>query len=203
MLLNSVDDDSKLNVSLHYEDSEAESFSKEELFNYNESSYNIYYFPNSPIEPLDRNDFVSNIIKENMMIIPKKGAKKLVKKGIKVGMRETISAGFKGAVAAKLITPQLAKKLGSKAAGPVIDVAVGTGEAGIATYQHREKEKKYDESGGVKGFSRTRANRKITKEWSSAATGTAGGMGTAALLTTGAAMAGQVSISSHYYFVPI
>ena len=92
------------------------------VFNYKDSSYKIYYFPNSPIEPPDRNDFVSNIIKENMKDIPKKGTEKLIKKGIKVGMRETISSGLKGAVAAKLITPQLAKGLGKKVAGPVIDV---------------------------------------------------------------------------------
>ena len=194
MLLYSVDDDETLNVSLRYDDNETKSFSKDELFNYKECSYNLYYYPNSPIEPQGRIDFVSNNVKENMKVIPKIGAEKLVKKGIKAGMRETISSGLKGAVAAKLITPQLAKSVGKKAAGPMIDVAVGTGEAGIATYQHRAKEKKYEESGGVKGFSRTRANRKITKEWSSAAAGTAGGIGSAALLTAGAATAGQVSV---------
>merc|ERR1711974_37691 len=90
--------------------------------------------------------------------------------------------------------PQLAKVVGKKAVGPVIDVVMGAGEAGVATYQHRTKEKKYDETGGVKGFSRTRANRKITKEWTSAATGTAGGIGSAVVLTAGAATIGQMAI---------
>ena len=117
--------------------------------------------------------------------------------GIKVGMLKTISSGLTCSIAAELMTPQLAKEIGEKAAGPIVDVVVGTGEAGIATYQHRGKEKIYDESGGLKGFSRTRANRKITKAWTSAAASTAGGIGSAALLTTGtAAMAGQVKPSA-------
>ena len=77
--------------------------------------------------------------------------------------------------------------------GPAVDVVLGSGEAGIATYQSRMKEKKYEESGGVKGYSRTRANKEIATEWSKKAVGTVGGMGSAALLTSGAAMAGQVN----------
>ena len=47
MLLHSVDEDGILNVSLQQDDSEVKSFKDEELFNYGESSYNIYYLPNS------------------------------------------------------------------------------------------------------------------------------------------------------------
>ena len=179
MLLHSVDDDGKLNVSLSYDDSEVRSFSKDDLFAYKESQYDIYYFPESPIDPPAQLDFVSNIIREKVKQLPQKGAEKIVKKGIKAGIKETMSSGLKGAVAAKLMTPQLAKVIGKNATGPVIDVVMGAGEAGVATYQHRTKENKYNETGGVKGFSRTRANRKITKEWTSAATGTAGGLGSA------------------------
>merc|ERR1712038_424301 len=192
MLLHSVDDDGKLNVSLSYDDGEVQSYSKEDLFEYKDNQYNIYYFPNSPIDPPTRTDFVSTVLNEKVRQLPKQGAKKIVKKGVKAGIKETMSSGLKGAVNAKILSPQLAKSIGSKAAGPVIDVVMGAGEAGVATYQHRTKEKKYDETGGVKGFSRTRANRKITKEWTSAATGTAGGIGSAVVLTAGAATIGQV-----------
>jgi len=194
MLLHSVDDDGKLNVSLSYDDGEVQSYSKEDLFEYKDNQYNIYYFPNSPIDPPTRTDFVSTILNEKVRQLPKQGAKKIVKKGVKAGIKETMSSGLKGAVNAKILSPQLAKSIGSKAAGPVIDVVMGAGEAGVATYQHRTKEKKYDETGGVKGFSRTRANRKITKEWTSAATGTAGGIGSAVVLTAGAATIGQMAI---------
>ena len=192
MLLQSVDDDGKLNVSLSYDDGEVTSFSKDDLFAYKENQYDIYYFPDSPIDPPAQVEFVSNFIRKKVKELPKKGAETIVKKGIKAGIKETISSGLKGAVAGKLLTPQLAKAIGKKAPGPVIDVVMGAGEAGVATYQHRTKENKYNETGGVKGFSRTRANRKITKEWTSAATGTAGGLGSAALLGSGAAMVGQV-----------
>ena len=194
MLLESVDCEGKLNVSLSYDDENAEvkSFRKEDLFNYDDSQYKIYYYPDSPFDTPGRIDFVSDFVKEKTKEIPEKGAKKLVKQSIKAGIKESVSSGLKSAVAGKLMTPQLAKVIGTTATGPVIDMAINSGEAGVATYQHRRKEKTYEESGGINGFSRSRANKKIAKEWGGAASGAAGGVGSAVAITTGAAMAGQV-----------
>merc|ERR1719367_197241 len=80
MLLHSVDGEGKLNVSLSYDDGEVQSYSKEDLFGYKENQYNIYYFPNSPIDSPTRIDFVSNILNEKVRNLPKQGAKKIVKK---------------------------------------------------------------------------------------------------------------------------
>ena len=196
MLLHSVDDDGKLNVSLSYDDGEVKSFSKDDLFAYKESQYNIYYFPESPVDQASQVEFVTKIIRKKAPELATKGAQKVVKKGIKTGLKETMALGLKSGAAGKVMTPQLAKVVGKKAIGPIIDTVMGTAEAGVATYQHRKKESDYNETGGVKGFSRTRANRKITKEWSSAATGTAGGLGSAALLSSVAAGVGQVNTNA-------
>ena len=192
MLLHSIDADGKLNVSLNYDDGETKQFFKEELFNYKDGQYDIYYFLDSPVTKEDQKSFVSEVLKEKAKQVQKKGTKTIIKKGIKAGVRDSITEGLKGAVAGKLIAPKVAKVAGKTASGPLLDVGLGTVEAGVATYQSRKKEKKYEESGGVTGFSRTRANKEIASNWSSAAAGTAGGMGSAALLTTGAAIAGQV-----------
>lgn len=192
MLLHSVDDDGRLNVSLQYDDDEVKPFSQEEIFNYQGGHYNIYYFPDSPVNTEDQICFVSDVLRERTKKVQKKATKKIIKKGIKKGVRESITEGLKGAVAGKFIAPQVAKVAGKTATGPLLDVALGSGEAGLATYQSRMKENDYKESGGVTGFSRTRANKEITSQWSSTAAGTAGGLGSAALLTSGAAIAGQV-----------
>ena len=189
MLLHSVTDDGKLNVSLSYDDSEIESFSKEELFAYKEGKYNIYYCLESP---KTKSEF-EMLVQEKIKGLPQKKLEKVVKKRFKRGIREALMEGLKEAAESKLVSKNVAKGLGEKAVGPAVDVVLGSGEAGIATYQSRRKEKKYEESGGVKGYSRTRANKEIATEWSKKAVGTVGGMGSAALLTSGAAMAGQVN----------
>lgn len=181
MLLHSVDDDGKLNVSLSYDSDEVKSYSKEELFEYKESQYNIYYFPDSPIDPSTRNEFVDSIFNETSKKYAEKGTKKIVKKGIKHGLKETLGTG-------------LGKSIGRTATGPVIDLVVNSGEAGVKTYQSRKKEQIYEETGGVSGFSRTQSNKKITQAWTKATAGTAGGIGTAAALASGAAVVGQVKM---------
>ena len=189
MFLHSFTDDGKLNVSLSYDDSEIESFSKEELFAYKEGKYNIYYcleFPKT------KPDF-QMLVQEKIKALPQKKLEKVVKKRFQRGIREALMEGLKEAAESKLISKNVAKGLGEKAVGPAVDVVLGSGEAGIVTYQSRMKEKKYEQSGGVKGYSRTRANKEIATEWSKKAVGTVGGMGSAALLTSGAAMAGQVN----------
>ena len=188
MLLHSVTDDGKLNVSLSYDDSEIECFSKEELFAYKEGKYNIHYCLESP---KTKSEF-EMLVQEKIKALPQKKLEKVVKKRFQRGMREALMEGLKEAAESKLIS-NTAKGLGEKAVGPAVDVVLGSGEAGIATYQSRMKEKKYEESRGVKGYSRTRANKEIATEWSKKAVGTVGGMGSAALLTSGAAMAGQVN----------
>ena len=81
-----------------------------------------------------------------------KGGKKIaVKKGAKYGAK-----GFGDMV--------------GKSLGPVKEYA----EAGYTTYKSRSKENMYKDTGGTKGFSRTKANKEITSSWSSSAAGVAG-----------------------------
>ena len=197
MILHSVDEDGMLNVSLQYDDSEVESFKDEELFNYEESSYNIYYLPNSPIEPPEPTNSFSSISLDDIKDNPKMLAKNLLKRGIKAGKNnkgELLKDGTTDAFADNMAIPKLAKKVGETSGEAICEVAIFTGEAGVATYQSRKKEKMYEESGGVKGFSRSRANRTIAKECSKAIAGTVGAIGTGALLAAGGAAVGQVKV---------
>ena len=195
MILHCVDENGILKVSLQYDHSEAKSFSNEELFNYKKSSYNIYYFPNSPFEAPAKKCFASSINKDCFKKSPKMLAKKLVKRGFKAGVNNKgalLKDGMTDACADTMLIPMLAKNVGETAGGAVVEVAIFTGEAGVATYQSRKKEKMYQESGGVKGFTRSKANKTIAKECSKAVAGTVGAFGTGTLL--GAAV-GQVKIN--------
>ena len=56
----------------------------------------------------------------------------------------------------------------------------GAVAAYVATHQTRKarrKEKLFEKTGGLTGFSRTKANKEITKNWSSAVAGTSGSVG--------------------------
>ena len=56
----------------------------------------------------------------------------------------------------------------------------GVVASGIATHQTRKarrKEKLFEKTGGLTGFSRTKANKEVTKNWSSAVAGTSGSVG--------------------------
>ena len=132
----------------------------------------------------------------------KKSTKNIFKKA-KNTTAEAMSVGVKGNTAYKLMGKVNKDVAVKTATGPLIDTAIGTAEAGVATYQSRQKEKDYEKSGGIKGFSRTRANKKIASEWSGAAAGTAGGVGSAAALTTiaGSAMVGQVNKLTDIYIM--
>ena len=199
MILHSVDEDGILNVSLQYDDSEVKPFKDEELFNYEESSYNIYYLPNSPSEPTAKRDSVLIINKNDIKDNPKMVAKKLLKRGMKAGKNnkgELLKDGIKDVFADKMFIPKLAKSVGETAGEAVFEGTLFAGEAGVATYQCRKKEKMYEESGGIKGFSRSKANRNIAKECSRAVAGTAGAIGTGALLS--AVAVGQVKIYCLY-----
>ena len=63
------------------------------------------------------------------------------------------------------------------------------------TNKSRRKESKFGETGGLKGSSRTKANKDITEAWSGAVVGTGASIGGAA---AGAAI-GQVGRISHVY----
>ena len=197
MILHSVDEDGMLNVSLQYDDSEVESFKDEELFNYEESSYNIYYF-------IDKDDTKEKSKRKSEMLAKKgakKGAKKVVKKLIRRGLKaakhnkgELFKDGTTDLFADNLMIPKLAKSVGETAGEGVFEVGIFTAEAGIATYQSRKKEEIYEESGGVKGFSRSKANKTIANESSKAVAGTAGAIATGTILS--AAAVGQVIVNS-------
>ena len=61
----------------------------------------------------------------------------------------------------------------------------------IATHQTRKarrREKLFAKSGGLAGFSRTKANKEVTKNWSGAVAGTGGSIG----MGLGGAAVGQV-----------
>ena len=192
MILHSVDEDGILNVSLQYDDSEVESFKDEELFNYDESSYNIYYFINKD----DTKEKSKIWAKKGTKKGAKKVAKKLIRRGLKAAKNnkgELVKDGTTDLFADTLMIPKLAKSVGETAGGGVVEAGILTVEAGVATYQSRKKEEMYEESGGVKGFSRSKANKTIASECSKAVAGTAGAIGTGVLLS--AAAVGQVIVN--------
>ena len=100
MLLHSVTDDGKLNVSLSFDDSEIECFSKEELFAYKEGKYNIYYCLESP---KTKSEF-EMLVQEKIKGLPKKKLEKVVKKRFQRGIREALMEGLKEAAESKLIS---------------------------------------------------------------------------------------------------
>ena len=173
MILNSVDDDGNLNISLQVDGKEVSILSEDDLFNFNEGRYNVYYLLDSE----EHRKFISDDFKQKVSKAQKKGARKVIKKGINLGM-----------------APHVAKVVGKSAAGPLLHVALGSAEAGIATYQSKQKEKEYKESEGLKGFSNAQAKKEITSKWGKAAAGTAGGVASAALLASSGAVVGQVNI---------
>ena len=69
--------------------------------------------------------------------------------------------------------------------GAVLHGAISSGVATHKTIKNKRKVKLYEKTEGLSGFSRTKAKREITKDWSGAAVGTsasiAGGMAGAAV----------------------
>ena len=63
------------------------------------------------------------------------------------------------------------------AGGAVLHGAIATGIASHKTVKNRRKEKLFEKTGGLSGFSRTKANKEVTKDWSAAAVGTSGSIG--------------------------
>ena len=63
------------------------------------------------------------------------------------------------------------------AGGIAMQSVVATGVASHQTVKHRRQEKLYKKTGGLAGFSRTKANREVTKTWSEAVVGTSTSVG--------------------------
>ena len=61
--------------------------------------------------------------------------------------------------------------------GGALHGAVAASVATHKTRKARRKEKMFEKTGGLTGFSRTKANKEITKNWSSAVAGTGGSVG--------------------------
>ena len=68
-------------------------------------------------------------------------------------------------------------KIAEHAGGIAIQSVVATGVASHKTVKHRRQEKLYKKTGGLAGFSRTKANREVTKTWSEAVVGTSSSVG--------------------------
>ena len=60
------------------------------------------------------------------------------------------------------------------AGGAALHGVVAGGLAAHKTVKNRRKEKLFAKTGGLSGFSRTKANKEVTKAWSGAAVGTSG-----------------------------
>ena len=88
----------------------------------------------------------------------------------------------------KVLEEVIGDSLGHAAAmfgGAVLHGAISSGVATHKTIKNKRKVKLYEKTEGLSGFSRTKAKREITKDWSGAAVGTsasiAGGMAGAAV----------------------
>ena len=88
----------------------------------------------------------------------------------------------------KVLQEVIGDSLGHAAAmfgGAVLHGAISSGVATHKTIKNKRKVKLHEKTKGLSGFSRTKAKREITKDWSGAAVGTsasiAGGMAGAAV----------------------
>ena len=100
---------------------------------------------------------------------------KALEKALIRSFAEVLSPGRIGAAASA----------GGAAVGGISASVVATQQ----TRKARRKEKLFEKSGGLTGFSRAKANKEITKDWSSAVVGTGGSVG----LGLAGATAGTVS----------
>ena len=137
----------------------------------------IYYYPDVKIKQLEDiskteaklgHDVIHNTIEVGAIHLAEHGVKHIIaKQGV------------------KLLAPELAGAASHVFGGALHGVIASIG-AGVATNKARIKEKESEDTGGLKGFSRTRGNKEVTAAWSSAVVGTgasiAGSVGTAALI---------------------
>ena len=79
--------------------------------------------------------------------------------------------------------------------GVALHGAIATGIASHKTVVNRRKERLFEKTGGLSGFSRTKANKEVTKDWSAATAGTGAAIGA----TMGGAAIGTVCVVPSIY----
>ena len=79
----------------------------------------------------------------------------------------------------------------AQAGGGAMHAVVAGSIATHRTKKARDKEKIFEETGGLQGYSRTKANKSVAKVWTSAIAGTGGSIG----MGIGGAAVGQVRLT--------
>lgn len=165
-------------VSLKDSDSDIKVVSYTELMNMTSGTMSgLYYYPGLKLESLEElykddhsvgHDVAHTTVEVSAIHVVEHSAKE----GIEHGM-------------VPLLAPELAGAA-SHALGGALHGFIAGAMASVTTHKADKKEKDYKESGGIKGFSRTRRNKEVSGAWTGAAVGTAGsmagGIGAAALI---------------------
>jgi len=164
----------KFTVSLKDSDSDIKVVSYMELMNMTSSTMSgLYYYPGLKLESLEElykddhsvgKDVAHHTVEVSAIHVVEHSAKE----GIEHGM-------------VPLLAPELAGAA-SHALGGVLHGFIAGAMASVSTHKAGQKEKDYKESGGIKGFSRTRRNKEVSGAWTGAVAGTVGSIGTAALI---------------------
>ena len=81
-------------------------------------------------------------------------------------------------------------------AGGSVHAVLAAGAATAKTAKSRRKEKAFEKTGGLKGFSRTKANKEVTETWSGAVVGTGASIGGGVAAYAAGAVVGQVNLNS-------
>ena len=77
-------------------------------------------------------------------------------------------------------------------AGGSVHALLKAGSATVKTARSRRKERLFGKSGGLRGFSRTQANKDVTEAWSGAVVGTGASIGGGMMASAAGAVVGQV-----------
>ena len=77
-------------------------------------------------------------------------------------------------------------------AGGSVHAVLAAGSATVKTSRSRRKERLFGKSGGLRGFSRTQANKDVTEVWSGAVVGTGASIGGGMMASAAGAVVGQV-----------
>ena len=77
-------------------------------------------------------------------------------------------------------------------AGGSFHAVLAAGSATVKTARSRRKERLFGKSGGLRGFSRTQANKYVTEAWSGAVVGTGASIGGGMMASAAGAVVGQV-----------
>merc|ERR1719458_148491 len=79
-------------------------------------------------------------------------------------------------------------------AGGSVHGVIAAAGASVQTAKSRKKEKAFGKTGGLKGFSRTKANKDVTETWSGAVVGTGASIGGGMAAYAAGAVVGQALI---------